>query len=143
MRLALGLTLLFSGVSVVTLGFAYFQIRGSIEETIAANLDQQVSEFRMATTLDALAVQVTTESIAADPENRVFALLTPSGASFGNARAEISDNEVRLLDNESGRPLGDDGYISRVVPMAGGVLVVAESQGPISDLKETFLRMIG
>ncbi|MFN4159730.1 MAG: ATP-binding protein [Gemmobacter sp.] len=142
MRLALGLVTLFSLVSVATLGAAFVQIRGNLSEQIAASLDQHVAGFRVTDDAATLAALVAAEAAAADPENRIFAFIAPGGARVGNARAEIRGAEVRLSRMEGGRKLGSDGYETRVVPMAGGILVVGESLEPLKDLQDTFLDLI-
>ncbi|MFN3971858.1 MAG: ATP-binding protein [Gemmobacter sp.] len=142
MRLALGLVTLFSLVSVATLGAAFVQIRGNLSEQIAASLDQHVAGFRVADDAATLAALVAAEAAAADPENRIFAFIAPGGARVGNARAEIRGAEVRLSRMEGGRKLGSDGYKTRVVPMAGGILIVGESLEPLKDLQDTFLDLI-
>lgn len=141
-RLALGLVLLFSTVSLITLGLAYWQIRTRTEAGIEANLDQHVAGFRVAATPDALATLVIAEASAADPETRIFTFIRADGRSFGNARAEFQGDEVFLRGIEGGRRLSPVGYVSRVLPMAGGLLVVAESRAPIADLRETMVGLL-
>jgi signal transduction histidine kinase len=141
-RLALGLVALFSLVSVATLGVAYVQIRGNLAEQISATLDQHVAGFRVTDNPSALAALVTAEAAAADPENRIFVFIAPDGRSVGNARAEIRGSKVRLMPLEGGRKLGADGYEHRIVPMAGGLLIVAESLEPTRELRETFLDLV-
>lgn len=141
-RLALGLVLLFSTVSLITLAIAYWQIRARIEAGIEANLDQHVAGFRVAATPDALATLVIAEAAAADPETRIFAFIRADGRSFGNARAEFQGEEVFLRGIEGGRRLSPVGYVSRVLPMVGGLLVVAESRAPVADLRETMIGLL-
>lgn len=142
-RLALGLVALFSVVSFTTLGFAYLQIRRSIEDSLNTNLDQQIAGYQIAATPETLVALVSAEAVAVDPEARIVVFLTRGGDSYGNARAEVRGSEVRLYRREGSRGLGEDGYVSRVTPMVGGILVVAESRAPILDLQENFLRLIG
>ncbi|MFN3646068.1 MAG: ATP-binding protein [Gemmobacter sp.] len=142
MRLALGLVALFSLVSVVTLGAAFVQIRGNLSEQIAASLDQHVAGFRVTENANTLAALVAAEAAAADPENRIFVFIAPGGASVGNARAAIQGAEVRLSRKDGGLKLGAGGYETRLVPMAGGLLVVGESLEPLKDLEDTFLDLI-
>ncbi len=141
-RLALGLVALFALVSVLSLGAAYVRIRASLAEQIAASVDQQVAGFRVTDDPATLAALVRAEAAAADPAVRIFVFLAPGGHSIGNARAELNGNEVRLSARPGGRPLGEDGYLTRVVPMAGGLLVVGESLRPIRELEATFLRLV-
>lgn len=141
-RLALGLVALFSTVSLITLGLAYWQIRARIEAGIEANLDQHVAGFRVAATPEAMATLVIAEARAADPEARIFAFIAANGRSFGNARAEFQGDELFLRGVEGGRRLSPAGYVHRVLPAAGGLLVVAESRAPIADLRETMAGLL-
>lgn len=141
-RLALGMVALFTAVSLTTLALAYLQIRTGIEAGLNANLDQQVAGFQVAASPEALAVMVNAEAAAADPEARVFVLIGPDGRSFGNAVADLRGDEVVLRQGPTGKPLDGAGYVSRVVPMVGGLLVVAESRKPLRDLQDTFWRLL-
>lgn len=141
-RLALGLVALFSLVSVATLGVAYVQIRGNLVEQISATLDQHVAGFRVTNDPAALAALVTAEAAAADPEQRIFVFIAPDGTSVGNARAEVRGDKVGLAPLKNGRKLGTDGYEHRIAPMAGGLLIVAESLEPTKELRETFLDLV-
>lgn len=142
LRLALGLVALFSLVSLATFGAAFVRIRANLTEQIAASLEQHVAGFRVTEDPATLAALVAAEAAAADPERRIFVFLGPGGTSVGNARAEIRGSELRLSRLERGRKLGSDGYAHRIVPMAGGLLVVAESLEPLKDLEETFLDLL-
>lgn len=141
-RLALGLLSLFSLVSVVTLGAAFVQIRGDLSEQITASLDQHVAGFRVTANPATLSALVAAEATAADPEHRIFVFIAPGGTSVGNARAEVRGTQVRLAQRDGGRKLGAEGYRTRVVPMAGGLLIVGESLEPLQDLEETLLDLI-
>lgn len=142
-RLAIVLVLLFTAASIGTFGFAYVEIRRSIEKQLEASLDQRVAGFRAIEDPVTLAALVQAEAAATDPEDRVFAFLGPDGALVGNAQAELRGADVRLSRRPNGRELGDNGYATRAVPLAGGVLVVAESRAPLSDLEEVFLGLVG
>lgn len=142
-RLALGLVLVFTLVSIATLGVAYLQIRGSIEDQIAAILEQNVARLRVTEDPARLAALIAAEAATVDPETRVFVFIAPGGATYGNARAELRDSKVRLRRREGGRKLGEDDYEIRTVAMAGGMLVVAESREPLKELEETFVELVG
>ncbi|UXU74412.1 MULTISPECIES: sensor histidine kinase [unclassified Paracoccus (in: a-proteobacteria)] len=141
-RLALGLVALFSMVSMVTLGVAFAQIRSNLTSQIAASLDQHVAGFRVTSDARTLAALVAAEAAAADPQDRIFVFIAPGAATVGNARAQIIGTEVRLSRPEGGRELGVDGYETRVVPMAGGLLVIGESLAPLKDLEETLVDLV-
>ncbi|PKP63923.1 MAG: two-component sensor histidine kinase [Alphaproteobacteria bacterium HGW-Alphaproteobacteria-8] len=142
-RLALGLVLLFSVVSLATLGFAYLHLRGSIKGQIEGSLDALLADFRVIDNPETLAALVAVEAAATDPRNRIFVFIGPDGASVGNAAAELHGAQVRLMRREGGRRLDEDDYETRVAPMAGGVMIVAESRAPLKEPEETFVRLIG
>ncbi|RMH51627.1 MAG: sensor histidine kinase [Alphaproteobacteria bacterium] len=141
-RLALGLVALFALVSALSLGAAYVRIRASLAAQIAASIDQQVAGFRVTDDPATLAALVRAEAAAADPAARILVYLAPGGQSIGNARAELDAGAVRLSARPGGRPPGKEGYLTRVVPMAGGLLVVGESLRPMRELEATFLRLV-
>ena len=140
-RMALGLAAGITLVSLLTFSLAYLSLRRDMEANIAANIDQHLAGFRVAATPETLAALVTAEAAGANPADRVFVFLTAGGLSIGNALAEVQGAEVQLFPRDGGRPLGRYGYVSRIVPVAGGLLVVAESRESLSDLETTFLRL--
>ncbi len=142
-RLALGMALLFSLVSLATLGFAYLQIRASIADGLRTNLDQHVAGFRVAADPLTLTRLVAAEASGVDPEDRILVFLGPAGTGAGNAHAELRDGKLTLSKRPGGEPLSEDGYISKTVPLAGGLLIVAESLAPLRELRETFLALLG
>lgn len=154
-RLALGLVALFALVSVVTMAAAYVRIRSNLAGQIETSLEQHVAGFRVTDDPATLATLVAAEARAADPQGRIFVFIAPGGASVGNARAQLRGAsvggaraqvrgvEVQLSPLDGGRRLADVGYESRVVPMAGGLLVVAESRAPLKDLEKTFIGLVG
>ncbi|MFN4128411.1 MAG: ATP-binding protein [Paracoccaceae bacterium] len=141
MRMALALVVLISAVNLSTFGLAYLHIRDNLQETIFGELDLHLAGFRAAATPEAIAALVATQGAAADPSNRVFVFQTEDGISVGNARATINGSDVQLSPGDDGRPLDADGYVSRVVPAGGGLLVVAESRAPFLDLENTFIKL--
>ncbi|TBN43673.1 HAMP domain-containing histidine kinase [Paracoccus subflavus] len=141
-RLAVGLIAVFATVNILSLGFAWLQLRSNVEKQIATNLDQQIAGFRMADDPGTLAARVDTEAMAVDPETRILVFVAPGGESFGNARVQMRGREIDLEEREGGRDLGDDGYRLRSVAMAQGLLVVGESLAPIRDMEETFLGLL-
>lgn len=140
-RMALGLVVCVTVVNLSTFGLAYLHIRDNLQASIAGELDQHLAGFRAATTPDAIAALVAVEGAAADPSDRIFTFLAEDGTSQGNAQATINGSEVTFSPGEDGRSLDADGYVSRVVPVAGGLLIVAESRAPLLDLEEVFIRL--
>ncbi|MBE2275088.1 MAG: HAMP domain-containing histidine kinase [Rhodobacteraceae bacterium] len=140
-RTALVLVAVIALVSLTTFSLAYLSLRRDMEANIGANIDQHLSGFRIAATPETLAALVAAEAAGADPADRIFVFLTSDGASVGNARAEVENGEVQLFPRPGGKALGRLGYVSRIVPAAGGLLVVAESRKPLTDLEGAFIRL--
>lgn len=142
LRLALGLVACFALVSSAMLGFAYLRLQASTGAQIEANLDQHVAGFRVAADAPTLGTLVTAEARVADPADRIFAYIGPGGLRRGNAQVFPDATGVEIRPLPEGRALTEAGYVSRVLPMVGGILVVAESRAPLEELKRTFLRLL-
>ncbi len=140
-RTALVLVAVIALVSLTTFSLAYLSLRRDMEANIGANIDQHLAGFRIAATPETLAALVAAEAAGADPADRIFVFVTADGTSVGNARAEVENDEVQLFPRRDGKPLGRFGYVSRIVPGVGGLLVVAESRKPLADLEATFIRL--
>ncbi|OYX41162.1 MAG: hypothetical protein B7Z02_16580 [Rhodobacterales bacterium 32-67-9] len=142
MRQAIGLVTVVALVNLVTLGLAYLNLRGGVEDGLRANLDQHMAGFQVAASPTALEILVAAEADAADPAQRVFVYIAPDGRVTGNADAVLTGGGVEIRRQPEGRPLGHDGYFPRVEPMAGGILVIGESRAPLRELRETFLVLL-
>lgn len=140
-RTALALVAVITLVSLTTFSLAFLALQRDMAANIAANIDQHLAGFRVAGSAETLATLVAAEAAGANPADRVFVFLSAGGVSIGNARAAVSGDEVQLTPLPGGRALGQAGYISRIVPVAGGLLVVAESRAPLHDLEATFIRL--
>ncbi|MFD2854506.1 sensor histidine kinase [Seohaeicola zhoushanensis] len=142
MRQAVGIVAVVAVVNLVTLGLAYLGLRAATEEALRANLAQNVAGFQVAVTPRALEILVAAEADAADPASRVFVYIAPDGRVTGNADAKLSRDGVEIHPRPEGRPLSTDGYLPQIEPMAGGILVIAESRTPLTRLRETFLTLL-
>ena len=142
MRLAFGLVALVSLISVVTMSLAYVKLRADIAAGIQRDLDQIVARFDTAHDPDTLGALVRAEALSADPQRQVFVFITPAGAQVGNAYAAMRDGQVYLSPPDGGQSLARFGYASRAVPLAGGILIVAQSREPLHDLRQTFLSLL-
>lgn len=142
MRQAIGLVAVVAVVNLVTLGLAYLNLRGGVEDGLRANLAQHMAGFQVAASPTALEILVAAEADAADPAQRVFVYIAPDGRVTGNADARLTGDGVEIRRKADGRPLGAYGYFPRVERMAGGVLVIGESRAPLGELRETFLVLL-
>lgn len=142
MRQAIGLVAVVAVVNLVTLGLAYLNLRGGVEDGLRANLAQHMAGFQVAASPTALEILVAAEADAADPAQRVFVYIAPDGRVTGNADARLTGDGVEIRRKADGRPLGAYGYFPRVERMAGGILVIGESRAPLGELRETFLVLL-
>lgn len=142
MRQAIGLVAVVAVVNLVTLGLAYLNLRGGVEDGLRANLAQHLAGFQVAASPTALEILVAAEADAADPAQRVFVYIAPDGRVTGNADARLTGDGVEIRRKPDGRPLGAYGYSPRVERMAGGILVIGESRAPLGELRETFLVLL-
>ena len=141
-RQAFGIVAVVAAVNLVTLGLAYVGLRASTEEAMRANLVQNVAGFQVAGSPRALEILVAAEADAADPASRVFVFIAPDGRVTGNADAVLSRTGVEIRQRPEGRPLSVDGYLPQIERMAGGILIIAESQTPLRRLRESFLTLL-
>ncbi|MFD1913050.1 sensor histidine kinase [Halodurantibacterium flavum] len=139
LRLGLMLAAVFTLCGIVTFAGAYVVVRADRIRAIEANLDQHVASFSAARLPLALGAQVAADAAATDARDRIFAYISPLGPRVGNAAVEVQDDGVLLSPLPGRPPLSRDGYLSRVVPMAGGLLIVAETRTPLVLVRRTFL----
>lgn len=141
-RLALALVAVFAVVHLVTLGLAYLSLRAELVDRMQADLRQHLAGFDVVVSPRAAEILVAAEAAAADPARRVFAYIAPDGRVTGNAQARLARGSVEISAQPEGRPLSPDGYLPLVQPLAGGILVIAESRTPLADLRRTFLWLL-
>lgn len=137
-RLVLTLVSLFTFAALVTFGAGFYQIRATIKDRITASLAEQAAGFEAADNQQALARQVEAEAVIADPADRILIYIVSDKRLAGNANATISGTTILFSSGPGGRELSDDGYEVRTIEKAGGVLILADSLAPISDLEESF-----
>lgn len=141
-RLALALVLVFSLVSLGTLGGAYLVLRGTLEAQMSTALSQRVAGYRAAPSAGALGQLVEAEARTADARDRVLSFVASDGRVFGNVRAETDGETIRFAPLRPGDALAPPGYVSLAVPMQGGLLVLATSRAPLDDLTGVFLNLL-
>ena len=134
-RQALGIVAVVAVVNLVTLGLAFWGLSRSTEAALRGNLAQSVAGFQVAASPRALEILVAAAADAADPASRVFVYIAPDGRVTGNADAMLVRDGVEIRELPEGRALSNDGYLPQIEPMAGGILVVAESRTPLRQLR--------
>lgn len=141
-RQAFGILAMVSVVMLLTLLVAYVGLRKSMEDTMGANVEQQIAGFDAAGNASTLLTLVAAEARVVDPEARVLVYLAPDGRSSGNALARVTGEGVEILPRSDDQLLSADGYFTRAIPRFGGVLVVAESRQSLEQLRDTFFAII-
>ncbi|TMV94731.1 HAMP domain-containing histidine kinase [Thioclava sp. BHET1] len=142
LRQALGLMALVFAILLVTLGFAYVALRSSSEDSIRADLKQQTAVFQVAANPETLSVIVSAEARAADPAERAIAFVLADGRQVGNVHVVRKSGQWVIGRNPDFPALSQHGYFTLVMPLAGGFLVIGESQAPIAELTSTFLAIL-
>ncbi len=143
LRLAGGLVLLFSVVSLVGLAASYVYTQASFEMTMRADLTQDMAGFRAAPSAAALATLVEAEARSTDPERVVLSYFAPNGRHYGNAVVARDADGYRILSDLPGRPEITGRYLALTASLRGGQLTVARSRGQIDALRGVFLNILG
>ncbi|MGY9048141.1 ATPase [Puniceibacterium antarcticum] len=143
LRLAGGLVLLFSVVSLLGLLASYVYTQASFEQTMRADLSQDMAGFSAAPSAAALAALVQAEARSTDPERVVLSYFAPNGLHYGNAVVAKDDDGYRILTDLPDRPEITGRYLALTASMQGGQLTVARSRAQIDALRGVFLNILG
>lgn len=143
LRLALGLVVLFSAVSLISLAASYVLTERSFELAIRADLNQRIAGFRAAPTAAALSTLVDAEARETDPERLALSYLAPNRRQYGNAviARDAEGYHVLSLSEESPDLSGD--YLALTTTLQGGQLTIARSLSEIDALRTVFLNILG
>lgn len=143
LRLALGLVVLFSAVSLISLAASYVLTERSFEQAIRADLNQRIAGFRAAPTAAALSTLVEAEARETDPERLALSYLAPNRRQYGNAviARDSEGYHVLSLSQESPDLSGD--YLALTTSLQGGQLTIARSLSEIDALRTVFLNILG
>ncbi|WP_246107243.1 sensor histidine kinase [Puniceibacterium confluentis] len=143
LRLAGGLVLLFSVISLVSLAASYVYTQRSFEMTMRADLTQDMAGFRAAPSAAALAVLVEAEARSTDPERVVLSYFAPNGRHYGNAVVARDADGYRIVSDLPGQPEITGRYLALTSSLRGGQLTVARSRAQIDALRGVFLNILG
>ncbi|MFT6911909.1 MAG: signal transduction histidine kinase [Paracoccaceae bacterium] len=142
MRMALALVVLFTCVSLLSLGGAFYVIRTSIQETIRTSLTQDLAGFRAAPTAGALATLVAAEAEAIDPATRILSYRSRDGRHFGNGLIVQSQNGFEVVTpGNNPSPVGGE-FLALSAVIHGGRLTLATNLQQTWDLRETFRNIL-
>jgi signal transduction histidine kinase len=143
LRLALGLVVLFSAVSLISFAASYVLTKRSFEQAIREDLRQDMAGFRAAPNALALAQLVEAEARETDPERLALSYLAPTRRQYGNAliARDSEGYHVLSLSQESPHLSGD--YLALTTALHGGQLTIARSLSEIDALRRVFLNVFG
>ncbi|MBV7410381.1 HAMP domain-containing sensor histidine kinase [Maritimibacter sp. DP1N21-5] len=128
-------------VNLLSLGGAWLKLRADTVAEIKDGVSQDLASFDVAATPSALRTLVAARARVTDPRDAVYVFLGFDQRSTGNAQGYLRDGVIgfEALD---GMRLSEAGYVNDSRRLSGGVLIVARSLGPVSELDETFLNLL-
>lgn len=141
-RLALGLVALFSVVSLLSLAASYFVTQRSFDQTMRADLRQDMAGFRAAPSAAALATLVEAEARETDPERLVLSYITPNRRHFGNAMIGRDEDGYHIVSASAGNPQIKGRYLALTASLFGGQLTIARSRDEIDALGDVFTNIL-
>lgn len=128
-------------VNLVSLGGAWLKLRADTVAEIKDGVAQDLASFDVAATPSALRTLVAARARVTDPKDAVYVFFGFDQRSSGNAQGYIRNGVIGFEALPDSR-LSGAGYINDSRRLAGGVLIVARSLGPVADLDETFLSLL-
>lgn len=143
LRLALGLVMLFSVVSLFSLAANYFVTQRSFDQAMRDDLKQDMAGFRAAPSATALAILVEAEARETDPERVVLSYLAPNRRHFGNAVVGRDADGYHIVSVEQDGPQVEGRFLALTASLHGGQLTIARSRAEIDTLRGVFLNILG
>ncbi|MEW9919755.1 ATP-binding protein [Marimonas sp. MJW-29] len=141
-RLAILLVLLFAAVSLLSLAASYAVTQSSFEESIRADLRQDLAGFRAAPNARAVALLVEAESREADPNRLIISYVAPSGRIYGNGAIARDDAGFHIFSLDPERTQFRGEYISLTDKLHGGLITIARSRAEIVALRGIFVNIL-
>lgn len=142
LRLAILLVGLFTLVSLVSLAASYAFTQSSFEQSIRADLRQDLAGFRAAPNASAVALLVEAESREADPNRLILSYISPSGRIYGNGAIARSDEGFQIISLDKERAQYAGAYLSLTDTLYGGLITVARSRAEINALGAVFFNIL-
>lgn len=143
LRLALGLVIMFSIVSLLGLAASYLVTQRSLDQAMRADLTQDMAGFRAAPSANALAALVEAEAQDTDPARMVLSYLTPNQRHFGNAMIARDEDGYHIVSMAQNSPEIEGQYLALTASLKGGQLTIARSRQEIDALRIVFLNILG
>ena len=141
-RLAVLLVALFALVSLLSLWASYAVTQASFEETIRADLQQDLAGFRAAPTARATALLVEAESREADPSRLILSYISPAGRIYGNGAVAQDDEGFHIFSFNPDRTEYEGEYLSLTDRLHGGIITIARSRAEIVALRDVFVNIL-
>lgn len=142
LRLTVGLVVLFALVSLISLGASYLVIRDTMDQSMRADLTQELAGFQAAPTARAVALLVKAEASVTKSERRILSYNAPDGRHYGNGYLALTGDGFRILSLSEDKELSEWPYLAISRPLHGGQLTIAISREQIGDLSELFLNIL-
>lgn len=142
LRLTVGLVVLFALVSLISLGASYLVIRDTMDQSMRADLTQELAGFQAAPTARAVALLVKAEASVTKSERRILSYNAPDGRHYGNGYLALTGDGFRILSLSEDKELSEWPYLAISRPLHGGRLTIAISREQIGDLSELFLNIL-
>jgi signal transduction histidine kinase len=141
-RLTLGLVLLFSFVSLLTLGATYAYTWQSLDQAMQEDLNRDMAGYRAAPSASALGALVQAQAAETDPERMVLSYFAPNLRHFGNAVVARDVDGYHVVSVESdGLPITGS-YQAFTATLYGGQLTIARSRAEIDGLARVFRNIL-
>ena len=141
-RLAVLLVALFALVSLLSLAASYAVTQASFEETIRADLRQDLAGFRAAPNARAAAALVEAESREADPNRLIISYISPAGRIYGNGAIAQDDAGFHIFSLNPDRAEYEGEYLSLTETLRGGIITIARSRAEIVALRDVFVNIL-
>lgn len=142
LRLAILLVALFAVASLLSLAATYVVTEASFEESIRADLRQDLAGFRAAPNARAVALLVDAESREADPGRLILSYVAPDGRLFGNGAIARDDAGFHIISLDQERAEYPGEYLSLTDTLYGGLITVARSRAEIVALRGVFVNIL-
>ncbi len=143
LRLALVLVMLFGIVSLLSLAASFAVTQNSFEQTIRADLAQDMAGFRAAPNARAVALLVEAESRDTDPGRLILSYIAPDGRIWGNGAIARDDEGYHIVSLGEGAAYAYAGeYLLLTDELYGGLLTIARSRADIEALGDVFVNIL-
>ncbi|MEM6941853.1 MAG: HAMP domain-containing sensor histidine kinase [Pseudomonadota bacterium] len=142
LRLALLLVALFAIASLLSLAASYAVTQRSFEQSIRADLRQDLAGFRAAPNARAVALLVDAESQDLDPNRLILSYVSPSGRLYGNGAIAHDSAGFHIVSWPPARTDYAGSYLTLTDTLYGGRITIARSRAEIDALRQVFVNIL-